>query len=700
MAQQLSLFDIDTPDSQELEKDEIRQLRKELSDANRRYYVESTPTMSDREFDEKMHRLEMLEKQHPEMADAASPTQHVGSDIETTDKMVSSGKSGSGFTQITHRYPMLSLANTYSEEEIRQWLERVYKGLEGEREVEIVCELKFDGLSISLWYEDGILTHAVTRGDGVKGDDVIANIRTIAAIPSTISHPVYQNGSFELRGEVLLPWENFERLNKLREEQEEPLFANPRNAASGTLKLLDAEEVKRRGLVTYLYYVLGDNLPGNTHSERLEWARQLGFPITEQVRVCHSVEEVMEYIHYWDKERKNLPVATDGVVLKVNDLRQQQLLGYTAKTPRWAIAFKFEAEKQLTKLEKITYQVGRTGAVTPVANMTPVQLSGTMVHRATLNNEDFIRQLNLHEGDMVWVEKGGEIIPKVIASESAGNENSASYRFITHCPECGTPLVRMEGEAAWYCPNDATCPPQIKGKIEHFVARKAMNIDGLGAETIDLFYEKGMLHNVADIYDLRAEQIAPLPGFGEKSAERILQGIAQSKNVPWARVLFALGIRFVGETTAKRISRTYTHIDSLMQATEDELQHVEDVGEIVAASVVHYFQEPQNQEMVARLKEAGLQMQGEAISRPSSIGIEGILDGKSIVISGVFEHHSRDEYKELIEQLGGKNVGSISKKTSFVLAGDQMGPSKREKAEALGIPLMSESDFLELIANG
>lgn len=700
MAQQLSLFDIDTPDSQELEKDEIRQLRKELSDANRRYYVESAPTMSDREFDEKMHRLEMLEKQHPEMADAASPTQHVGSDIETTDKRVSSGKSGSGFTQITHRYPMLSLANTYSEEEIRQWLERVYKGLEGEREVEIVCELKFDGLSISLWYEDGILTHAVTRGDGVKGDDVIANIRTIAAIPSTIDHPVYQNGSFELRGEVLLPWENFERLNKLREEQEEPLFANPRNAASGTLKLLDAEEVKRRGLVTYLYYVLGDNLPGNTHSERLAWARQLGFPITEQVRVCHSVEEVMEYIHYWDKERKNLPVATDGVVLKVNDLRQQQLLGYTAKTPRWAIAFKFEAEKQLTKLEKITYQVGRTGAVTPVANMTPVQLSGTMVHRATLNNEDFIRQLNLHEGDMVWVEKGGEIIPKVIASESAGNENSAPYRFITHCPECGTPLVRMEGEAAWYCPNDATCPPQIKGKIEHFVARKAMNIDGLGAETIDLFYEKGMLHNVADIYDLRAEQIAPLPGFGEKSAERILQGIAQSKNVPWARVLFALGIRFVGETTAKRISRTYTHIDSLMQATEDELQRVEDVGEIVAASVVHYFQEPQNQEMVARLKEAGLQMQGEAISRPSSIGIEGILDGKSIVISGVFEHHSRDEYKELIEQLGGKNVGSISKKTSFVLAGDQMGPSKREKAESLGIPLMSESDFLELIANG
>ena len=688
--QQLSLFDINDPI--EDEREELLRLRNELREHNYRYYVLSAPTISDREFDEKMHRLEALEQRYPDLKDPNSPTQKVGSDL--TPKNAKVQKTGN-FEQVAHRYPMLSLANTYSEEEIRAWLDRVYKGLDytsSNTPIEIVCELKFDGLSISLWYEHGKLTKALTRGDGVKGDNVIDNIRTIPTIPQDISSKTDLR-SVELRGEVLLPWENFERINKQRELAEEPLFANPRNAASGTLKSLDPELVRARGLSVYLYYVLGDNLPGNSHSERLDWARQLGFPISEAVRVCKSVDEVMDFIHFWDKERRNLPVATDGVVLKVNNLKQQEQLGFTAKTPRWAIAYKFEAEKQLTQLEEVSYQVGRTGAITPVANMTPVQLSGTMVHRATLNNEDFIRQLDLHEGDFVWVEKGGEIIPKITAVEtSRRQENARPITFIRNCPECGTPLVRFEGEAAWYCPND-NCPPQMKGKMEHFVARKAMNIDGLGAETIDLFFELGLIRNIADIYQLRAEDIAPLQGFGERSAERIIQGIEASKQVPWARVLFAIGIRFVGETTAKKLARAFPNIDLLMAADEEQLIAVEDVGNEIARSIRRYFESADNLAIIERLRKAGLQLEGEE----ATMSVGNSLEGLSIVISGVFEHHSRDEYKALIEQHGGKNVSSVSAKTAFILAGGNMGPAKLEKAEKLGVKIMNETEFLQLI---
>ena len=688
--QQLSLFDINDPI--EKERDELLRLRNELREHNYRYYVLSAPTISDREFDEKMHRLETLEQRYPDLKDPNSPTQIVGSDLAQKNPTVQ--KTGN-FEQVAHRYPMLSLANTYSEEEIRAWLDRVYKGLDftsSNAPIEIVCELKFDGLSISLWYEKGKLTKALTRGDGVKGDNVISNIRTISSIPQDISSKTDLQ-SVELRGEVLLPWENFERINKQRELAEEPLFANPRNAASGTLKSLDPELVRTRGLSAYLYYVLGENIPGNSHSERLDWARQLGFPISDAVRVCQSVDEVMDFIHYWEKERRNLPVATDGVVLKVNNLKQQEQLGFTAKTPRWAIAYKFEAEKQLTQLEKVSYQVGRTGAITPVANMKPVQLSGTKVHRATLNNEDFIRQLDLHEGDFVWVEKGGEIIPKITAVETSRRQvNARPITFIRNCPECGTPLVRFEGEAAWYCPND-NCPPQMKGKMEHFVARKAMNIDGLGAETIDLFYELGLIRNIADIYRLRSEDIAPLQGFGERSADRILHGIEASKAVPWARVLFAIGIRFVGETTAKKLAHAFPNIDLLMAADEEQLTAVEDVGYEIARSIRRYFESADNRTIIERLRKEGLQFEGEVAIAPVGNSLEGL----SIVISGVFDHHSRDEYKALIELHGGKNVSSVSSKTSFILAGGNMGPAKLEKAEKLGVKIMSETDFLRLI---
>ena len=688
--QQLSLFDINDPI--EDEREELLRLRNELREHNYRYYVLSEPTISDREFDEKMHRLEALEKRHPELMDPESPTQKVGSDLTPKNAKV---QKTSNFEQVAHRYPMLSLANTYSEEEIRAWLDRVYKGLDftsSNTPIEIACELKYDGLSISLWYENGKLTKALTRGDGVKGDNVITNILTIPTIPQDISSKT-NLPTVELRGEVLLPWENFERINKQRELAEESLFANPRNAASGTLKSLDPELVRERGLSAYLYYVLGENLPGNSHSERLDWARQLGFPISDAVRVCRSVDEVMDFIHYWDGERRNLPVATDGVVLKVNNLKQQEQLGFTAKTPRWAIAYKFEAEKQLTQLENVSYQVGRTGAITPVANMRPVQLSGTMVHRATLNNEDFIRQLDLHEGDFVWVEKGGEIIPKITAVETSRRQAGAQpVTFIRNCPECGMPLVRFEGEAAWYCPND-NCSPQMTGKMEHFVARKAMNIDGLGAETIDLFFELGLIRTIADIYQLRAEDIAPLQGFGERSAERIMQGIEASKEVPWARVLFAIGIRFVGETTAKKLARAFPNIDLLMAASEEQLMAVEDVGSEIARSIRQYFESADNRAIIERLREAGLQLEGEAAATP----LGNALQGLSIVISGVFEHHSRDEYKTLIEQHGGKNVSSVSAKTSFILAGGNMGSAKLEKAEKLGVKIMNETEFLQLI---
>ena len=688
------------------EREEILALRKELEQANHQYYVLNMPTMSDYDFDQKLRRLQDLEALYPDMFDANSPTQRVGSDIEEIkgERRKAKGEKGKGFEQVAHKYPMLSLSNTYSQEEIEDWLRKLPEN------VEIVCELKYDGLSISLWYENGVLTKALTRGDGVKGDNVIENIKTITTIPQYISTPesgVQIPDFIELRGEVLLSWEAFERLNKEREAQEEPLFANPRNAASGTLKLQDPNEVARRGLDCYLYYMLGEDLPASNHYDRLQIAKQWGFPISDAVKVCHSLEEVMEYIHYWDTERKNLPVATDGIVLKVNDLSIQEELGYTAKSPRWAIAYKFPAEKQLTRLNAITYQVGRTGVVTPVANLEPVQLSGTTVQRATLHNEDFIRQLDIREGDMVWVEKGGEIIPKIIGKEvqhSGSLENGASayslefrgggYTFPTKCPECGAKLVRVEGEAAWRCPNEVSCPPQIKGKMEHFVSRKAMNIDGLGSETIDLLYSQGLLKNIADIYVLTQEDIARQERLGEKSAQNILAGIEQSKQVPWARVLFALGIRMVGETTAKKIARRFPNIDQLQWATIEQLTAIEDVGEQIANNIIAYFNDLNNLEIINRLREAGVQMESQEVEQaPQS----DILQGKSIVVSGVFSHHSRDEYKAMIEANGGKNVGSVSKKTTFILAGENMGPEKRKKAESLGVEIITEEQFLTML---
>ena len=719
------------------EREEILALRKELEEANHQYYVLNTPTLSDYEFDIKLRRLQDLEAQYPDMFDPNSPTQHVGSDLREArgERREEKGK-GKGFAQVVHKYPMLSLSNTYSQEEVEDWLKKLPEG------VEIVCELKYDGLSISLWYENGLLTKALTRGDGTKGDNVIDNIRTIASIPQRLPISNTQlpiaNTFLELRGEILLPWAAFERLNKEREAAEEPLFANPRNAASGTLKLQDPNEVARRGLDCYLYYMLGEDLPANTHFDRLQIAKQWGFPISDAVKVCHSLEEVMAYIHYWDTERKHLPVATDGIVLKVNDLSVQEELGYTAKSPRWAIAYKFPAEKQLTRLNAITYQVGRTGVVTPVANLEPVQLSGTTVQRATLHNEDFIRQLDIREGDMVWVEKGGEIIPKIIGKEITPHDNEQNTKdnidnscarptsalangisssplsnvgeaeqlfklssknsplsfFPTHCPECGTPLVRVEGEAAWRCPNEATCPPQIKGKMEHFVSRKAMNIDGLGSETIDLLYSQGLLHNIADIYTLTQEDIARQERLGDKSAQNMLAGIEHSKQVPWARVLFALGIRMVGETTAKKIARRFPSIDQLQWATMEQLTAIEDVGEQIAKNIIAYFNDLNNLDIINRLREAGVQMESqEEEQAPQS----DILQGKSIVVSGVFAQHSRDEYKAMIEAHGGKNVGSVSKKTSFILAGENMGPEKRKKAEMLGVEILTEEQFLALL---
>ena len=656
---------------------EIRALRAELAEQNYKYYVLSAPTMSDREFDEKMHRLQELEAAHPELFDPNSPTQRVGSDISKIDS----------FPRIKHRYPMLSLANTYSREEVEDWVRKLPVG------VEIVAELKYDGLSISLWYEHGQLVHAVTRGDGTEGDDVLPNIRTIAAIPQQLQNAPDR---LELRGEVLLPWERFEALNKQREEQEEPLFANPRNAASGTLKLQDSREVARRGLTCFLYYMLGEQLPGTTHFERLEQARAWGFPVSDAIRVCHSVDEVMNFIAYWDTERKALPVATDGIVLKVNNLAEQEELGYTAKSPRWAIAYKFAAERQLTVLRQITYQVGRTGVVTPVANLDPIQLSGTMVQRATLHNEDFIRQLGIAEGDKVYVEKGGEIIPKIVGKEPSAISNQPStFAFPTVCPECGTPLVRVEGEAAWRCPNELSCPPQLKGRLEHFVSRKAMNIEGLGSETIALLYDKGLLHSIADIYSLRQEDLASQERLGDKSAQNILASVEASKQVPWSRVLFALGIRMVGETTAKKIAKRFRSIDALQWASKEELTAIEDVGEQIADNIVAYFADMRNLEIITRLQAAGVQL---ASNEPeAATSVPQVLEGKTIVISGTFTEHSRDEYKQMIEDYGGKNSGSVSKKTDFILAGDNMGPAKLDKARELGVRIINEQEFLQMI---
>lgn len=662
------------------EKQRIEQLRQELHDHNYRYYVLNQPQISDQEFDFMMHELQDLEARHPELADPNSPTQRVGSDLQT------------GFRQVTHRYPMLSLANTYNEQDVRDWYESVRKGLAGE-DFEVCCEMKYDGLSISLTYVDGHLMQAVTRGDGVQGDDVTQNVKTIRTIPLILPGKGYPR-EFEIRGEILMPWASFERLNAEREAAEEPLFANPRNAASGTLKSLDSRVVAQRSLDAYLYYLLGEELPADGHFENLEAARNWGFKISEGMRKVKTVEEIIDFINYWDTERKNLPVATDGIVLKVNSLRQQRSLGYTAKSPRWAIAYKFKAERECTRLLEVTYQVGRTGAVTPVANMEPVQLAGTIVKRATLNNEDFIRSFDLHIGDMVYVEKGGEIIPKIVGVNIDERPIiSQPVQFIKRCPECGTPLVRYEGEAAWYCPNDAGCPPQIKGRIEHFIARKAMNIDSLGPETVNEYWQRRLIHNIADLYDIEVQQING-DGSRTKSAQRIVNGIQKSKEVPFERVVFALGIRFVGETSARLLARHFKSMDALMNAGLEELQEVEGIGEVMAKSIISYFHDPENQTIIERLRGYGLQM---ALSEEQTMPASDKLAGQSIVISGVFAHHSRDEYKLIIEQNGGKNVGSISGKTSFILAGENMGPSKLEKAQKLGVRIVSEDEFLEML---
>lgn len=664
------------------EIERIDQLREELHAHNYNYYVLNAPVISDQEFDRLMRELQDLEARHPEHFDANSPTMRVGSDINKN------------FVQVEHRYPMLSLGNTYSEGEVTEFYERVRRSLN--EDFEICCEMKFDGTSISLTYEDGKLVRAVTRGDGVKGDDVTDNVKTIRSIPLVLHGEGYPK-SFEIRGEILMPWTVFEELNRERELREEPLFANPRNAASGTLKSQNSSVVANRKLDAYLYYLLGDNLPFDGHYENLQAAEKWGFKISHIMRKVRTLDEIFAFINYWDAERKNLPVATDGIVLKVNSLRQQRNLGYTAKSPRWAIAYKFQAEQALTKLLKVTYQVGRTGAVTPVANLEPVQLSGTVVKRASLHNADIIASLDLHIGDMVYVEKGGEIIPKItgvdIASRPAGSEK---VEFITHCPECGSRLVRYEDEAAHYCTNETNCPPQIKGKIEHFISRRAMNIEGLGPETVDQFYQEGMIHDAADLYTLKAGEISRLERMGEKSAENIVKGIEASKQVPYERVLFALGIRFVGETVAKKVGKAFRSIDALAAATLDDLIHVDEIGEKIAQSIILYFADEQNRRLVERLRQAGLRM--EAAEEDLS-GHTDILQGKSVVISGVFARHSRDEYKELIERHGGKNVGSISKKTSFVLAGENMGPSKLEKANQLGIPILNEEEFLLMIAD-
>lgn len=662
------------------ERQRILQLRKELHEHNYKYYVLNQPEISDQEFDFMMKELQELEVRHEEMFDPNSPTQRVGSDINQE------------FTQVTHKYPMLSLANTYSQEEVADFYNSVKKGLNGE-DFEICCELKYDGLSISLTYEDGKLVRGVTRGDGVHGDDVTANVKTIRSIPLVLKDGDWPK-EFEIRGEILMPWNVFERLNQEREAAEEPLFANPRNAASGTLKSQNSALVASRNLDAYLYYLLGDELPGDGHYENLEKAREWGFKISEGMRKVKTLQEIYDFIDYWDTERKNLPVATDGIVLKVNSLRQQRALGYTAKNPRWAIAYKFKAERACTRLNEVTFQVGRTGAVTPVANMEPVQLAGTTVRRATLNNEDFIRSLDLHIGDYVYVEKGGEIIPKIVGVDIEQRPIIAQpVTFITHCPECGAKLVRYEGEAAYYCPNDAGCPPQIKGRIEHFISRKAMNIDSIGPETVDDFYRHGLVRNVADLYDIEVQQING-DGSRQKSAEKIVNGIEASKQVPFERVVFALGIRFVGETTARLLARHFKTIDALAAASLQDLLEVEGVGEVIAKSVITYFRNPVTMHIVERLRGYGLQM---ALSEEQMSSATDKLAGKSIVISGVFAHHSRDEYKQMIEQNGGKNVGSISGKTSFILAGENMGPAKLQKAEKLGIQIVDEETFLKMI---
>ena len=693
-------------------KQEIERLREEIRGHEYRYYVENAPTISDQEFDALMHQLIKLEAENPDCFDPNSPTQRVGSDLAQ-----------SGFEQVEHRYPMLSLGNTYSEGEVREWYNRVCKDLgvnNNSQFIEVVCELKFDGTSISLWYENGELVRAVTRGDGVRGDDVTRNVRTIKNIPLKITDNRLQiTDSVEFRGEILLPWKEFERLNAERERDGESLFANPRNAASGTLKLQNSRTVAKRNLMAQIYnaqctmhnaqlnsnFITEDSKTDNsqlsilnsqlsTHYGTLQWAKQLGMPVSDTTKVCKSIDEVMEFIAYWDVERKNLPVATDGIVLKVNDLNLQKNLGFTAKSPRWAIAYKFQAERALTRLNSVSYQVGRTGAITPVANLEPVQLSGTVVKRASLHNADIIAGLDLHVGDMVYVEKGGEIIPKITEVDSSQRKEDAErVVFIDKCPECGTELVRIEGEAAHYCPNETGCPPQQKGKIEHFVSRKAMNIDGLGSETIAMLYDKGLIHDTADLYTLTIGKLARMERLGEKSAQNIIEAVQKSTEVPFERVLFALGIRYVGETVAKKLATAFGSMQALSVAKREELIAVDEIGERIADSLIEYFDDMRNMQLIERLQNFGVKMEG----RVARAELSNRLEGLTIVISGTFEHHSRDEYKAMIEAHGGKNGSGVTSKTSLLLAGANMGPAKLEKAEKLGVKIVSEAEFLEMV---
>ena len=687
-----------------MHSERILQLRALLHQYNHQYYVLNQPTVSDREFDELLSELQSLEAQHPELFDPNSPTQRVGSDISVN------------FTQVAHKFPMLSLSNTYSREEVTEWYERVCADL-GVSAVDICCELKYDGLSISLTYKNGQLVRAVTRGDGEKGDDVTATVRTIRSIPLQLKADSGYPAQFEIRGEILLPWESFEQLNAERELREEPLFANPRNAASGTLKSKDSRVVAQRKLDAYLYAVLGEDLVATAHADNLQAAQQWGFKVSDATRVCHSLDEIFDFLSTWDEQRKSLPVATDGVVLKVNALAQQETLGFTAKSPRWAIAYKFAAERGLTRLEKVTFQVGRTGAVTPVANMAPVQLAGTVVKRASLHNEDIIRQLDLHIGDQVYVEKAGEIIPQIVGVETSARDESLGERveFIRNCPECGTPLVRYEGEAAHYCPNDSGCAPQIKGKMVHFISREAMNIMSLGPEVVDKWYEQGLLKSVVDLYRLQltqwdgtwwlscgefvsplfqgsAEAPSPCLMVTQRATQKVLDGIETSKSVGFDRLLFALGIRFVGKVAAKNLALHFRSMSALLEASLDELLMVKGIGVIIAQSVLDFFAQPKNRELVAELAAFGLQMQMPEVEQVGSA-----LAGKSVVISGTFAQHSRDEYKAMIEQNGGTNVSSISKKTSFILAGENMGPAKLEKAAKLGVEIVDEAQFLAML---
>ncbi len=661
-------------------KEQIEALRGELEQHNYNYYVLSAPVISDKEFDEKMKELQELEAAHPEYYDPDSPTQRVGSDLSKE------------FEQVQHRYPMLSLGNTYSEEEVRDFYERTKRLLN--EPFDIAAELKYDGTSISLWYEKGRLVRAVTRGDGSKGDDVTANVKTIRSVPLRLRGDDYPE-SVEIRGEILLPWAEFDRLNKEREEQEEPLFANPRNAASGTLKQQNPAIVAARRLDAYLYYVLGEHLPADTHYGNLEAARRWGLKIPDVIKVCHNLQDIFDYIHYWDTERKNLPVATDGIVLKVNSLGQQRNLGFTAKSPRWAIAYKFQAERAETRLNSVSFQVGRTGAVTPVANLEPVLLAGTVVKRASLHNADIIEGLDLHVGDRVYVEKGGEIIPKIVGVNAGARTmlTGEKVRFISRCPECGTPLVRPEGEAAHYCPNDSGCPPQIKGRIEHFVTRKAMNIN-IGPETVEDLYDAGLVKDIADLYDLQVTDLLSLERWAEKSARNLVDSLRESKAVPFERVLYALGIRYVGETVAKRLALSFHSMDRLKEASLEQLVDVDDIGGRIAHSIVDYFSDEGNRRIIDRLRAQGLQM---AVSADILDNRSERLKGLTFVISGTFARHSRDEYKALIEQHGGKNTGSVSGKTDYILAGENMGPAKLEKAAKLGVRIIHEDEFLKMI---